>query len=252
MDVADYMLCSPAVLIASGTTRLAKDRSRRRHHGRRSRAHDGDAALSKHRAHPFRSVQRQERPVRQSADLRRARDFAGARPHINGLANAFHVAAINGGRHVAPLFAGGTVFAWLEFRRKPNCRDAMTSACCGCARSPARTARAQISAKAGEEDDPAVLLDLDYGALIPLSRRLAMHRATPRAPGASPCEARYFDTPPAVPWLPVCRPPLPIPAPLPMPEPPPMPTGGLHGRLSPIGPLMGEPEPCTCRPWPLP
>jgi 2-methylfumaryl-CoA hydratase len=33
---------------------------------------------------------------------------------FNGLANAFHVAAINGGRHVAPLFAGGTVFAWSE------------------------------------------------------------------------------------------------------------------------------------------
>ena len=33
---------------------------------------------------------------------------------FNGLANAFQVAAINGGRHVAPLFAGCTVFAWSE------------------------------------------------------------------------------------------------------------------------------------------
>lgn len=33
---------------------------------------------------------------------------------FNGLGNAFHVAAINGGRHVAPLFAGSTVFAWSE------------------------------------------------------------------------------------------------------------------------------------------
>ena len=33
---------------------------------------------------------------------------------FNGLANAFHVAAINGGRHVAPLFAGDTVYAWSE------------------------------------------------------------------------------------------------------------------------------------------
>ena len=31
---------------------------------------------------------------------------------FNGLGNAFHVAAINGGRHVAPLFAGDTVYAW--------------------------------------------------------------------------------------------------------------------------------------------
>jgi 2-methylfumaryl-CoA hydratase len=33
---------------------------------------------------------------------------------FNGLANAFHIAGINGGRHVAPLFAGDTVFAWSE------------------------------------------------------------------------------------------------------------------------------------------
>src|ERR1700677_5209721 len=33
---------------------------------------------------------------------------------FNGLANAFHIAAINGGRHVAALLAGDTVFAWSE------------------------------------------------------------------------------------------------------------------------------------------
>jgi 2-methylfumaryl-CoA hydratase len=33
---------------------------------------------------------------------------------FNGLANAFHLAAINGGAHVAPLFAGNTVFSWSE------------------------------------------------------------------------------------------------------------------------------------------
>jgi 2-methylfumaryl-CoA hydratase len=37
---------------------------------------------------------------------------------FNGLANAFHVAAINGGRHVAPLFAGDTVYAWSEVLEK--------------------------------------------------------------------------------------------------------------------------------------
>ena len=37
---------------------------------------------------------------------------------FNGLANAFHVTAINGGRHVAPLFAGGTVFAWSEVKER--------------------------------------------------------------------------------------------------------------------------------------
>src|SRR5207248_8295527 len=33
---------------------------------------------------------------------------------FNGLANAFHITAINGGRHVSPFFAGCTVFAWSE------------------------------------------------------------------------------------------------------------------------------------------
>src|SRR5262245_14402406 len=33
---------------------------------------------------------------------------------FNGLANAFHIAAINGGRHVAPTFAGDTLYAWSE------------------------------------------------------------------------------------------------------------------------------------------
>lgn len=33
---------------------------------------------------------------------------------FNGLGNAFHVAAINAGRHVAPCFAGDTVYAWSE------------------------------------------------------------------------------------------------------------------------------------------
>jgi 2-methylfumaryl-CoA hydratase len=37
---------------------------------------------------------------------------------FNGLNNAFHVAAINGGRHVAPLFAGDTVYAWSEILEK--------------------------------------------------------------------------------------------------------------------------------------
>ena len=35
---------------------------------------------------------------------------------FNGLGNAFHLAAINGGRHVAPCFAGDTIYAWSEVR----------------------------------------------------------------------------------------------------------------------------------------
>jgi 2-methylfumaryl-CoA hydratase len=37
---------------------------------------------------------------------------------FNGLANAFKVAAINGGRHVAPCFGGDTIYAWSEVLAK--------------------------------------------------------------------------------------------------------------------------------------
>jgi 2-methylfumaryl-CoA hydratase len=33
---------------------------------------------------------------------------------FNGLANAFRIAAINGGQHVNPVFAGDTIYAWSE------------------------------------------------------------------------------------------------------------------------------------------
>ncbi len=87
---------------------------------------------------------------------------------FSGLGNAFHVAAINGGRHVAPLFAGGTVFAWSEVLAKaelPGRTDVgalrlRTVATCDrpCGDFPSKT---------GDEYDPAVLLDLDYWVLIP-------------------------------------------------------------------------------------
>ena len=87
---------------------------------------------------------------------------------FNGLANAFHVAAINGGRHVAPLFAGGTVFAWSEVLAKaelPGRADV------GALRLRTVATRdrpcANFPDKAGDDYDPAVLLDLDYWALIP-------------------------------------------------------------------------------------
>jgi 2-methylfumaryl-CoA hydratase len=87
---------------------------------------------------------------------------------FNGLANAFHIAAINGGRHVAPLFAGGTVFAWSEVLGKselPGRNDV------GALRLRTIATRDRpcpdFPLKDGDEYDPAVLLDLDYWALIP-------------------------------------------------------------------------------------
>lgn len=37
---------------------------------------------------------------------------------FNGLGNAIHILGINGGRHVAPLFAGDTVFSWSAIEDK--------------------------------------------------------------------------------------------------------------------------------------
>jgi 2-methylfumaryl-CoA hydratase len=87
---------------------------------------------------------------------------------FNGLANAFHLAAINAGRHVAPLFAGDTVFAWsqvldraeLEGRGDVGALRLRTIATKDrpCADFPLRAAT---------EYDHSVILDLDYWVLIP-------------------------------------------------------------------------------------
>jgi 2-methylfumaryl-CoA hydratase len=86
----------------------------------------------------------------------------------NGLANAFHIAAINGGRHVAPLFAGNTVFAWSEILAKaelPNRTDvgALRLRTVATKDRPCK----DFPLKQGDGDDPAVILDLDYWVLIP-------------------------------------------------------------------------------------
>jgi 2-methylfumaryl-CoA hydratase len=87
---------------------------------------------------------------------------------FNGLANAFHVAAINSGRHVAPLFAGGTVYAWSEVLEKadlPGRPDV------GALRIRTVATRDRpchdFPLRTGEEYEPAVILDLDLWVLIP-------------------------------------------------------------------------------------
>lgn len=87
---------------------------------------------------------------------------------FNGLANAFHIAAINGGRHVAPLFAGNTVFAWSEILAKaelPNRTDvgALRLRTVATKDRPCK----DFPLKQGDGDDPAVILDLDYWVLMP-------------------------------------------------------------------------------------
>jgi 2-methylfumaryl-CoA hydratase len=80
---------------------------------------------------------------------------------FNGLANAFRIAAINGGRHVAPTFAGDTIYAWSEVLEK-----APLGADLGALRLRTIATKDRPCADFPRED-PAVVLEFDYWALIP-------------------------------------------------------------------------------------
>ncbi len=88
---------------------------------------------------------------------------------FNGLANAGLIAAINGGSHANPTFAGDTIYAWSEVL---DCIEIPGRADVGalrlrtvatkdrpCAEFPLRNAEGKY--------DPAVVLDLDYTVLVP-------------------------------------------------------------------------------------
>ncbi len=87
---------------------------------------------------------------------------------FNGLGNAFHVAAINGGRHVAPLFAGDTVFAWSEI---VDAADIDGRGDIGALRIVTRATKNlpcdALPKQAGEADQPGVILELDYWTVLP-------------------------------------------------------------------------------------
>jgi 2-methylfumaryl-CoA hydratase len=87
---------------------------------------------------------------------------------FNGLGNACHIAGINGGRHVAPLFAGGTVFAWSEIIGKTEVPERSDV---GALRILTRATRdlpcAEFPREDGTAEKPGVILELDYWVLIP-------------------------------------------------------------------------------------
>jgi 2-methylfumaryl-CoA hydratase len=87
---------------------------------------------------------------------------------FNGLANAFHIAAINGGRHVAPLFAGDTVFAWSEILESDSIpgRDDVGALRVRTIATKNRPC-GDFPLLEGKGYDPSVVLDLDYWVLAP-------------------------------------------------------------------------------------
>lgn len=90
----------------------------------------------------------------------------------NGLANALMIAAINGGKHTAPSFAGDTIYAWSQVLAK----DALPGRIdIGALRirtvaTKDRAASDFPGLDASAAPDPSMVLDLDYTVLMP--RRL--------------------------------------------------------------------------------
>ena len=88
---------------------------------------------------------------------------------FNGLANAQTIAAINGGRHVNPLFAGDTVFAWSEVLDKAEIQGRRD---CGALRLRLIATKNQPCAAHPDKDGDgkypdSVILDFDYWAVLP-------------------------------------------------------------------------------------
>ena len=91
---------------------------------------------------------------------------------FNGLANALSIAAINGGRHTAPTFAGDTIYAWSEILAAmpiPRREDVgalrirtVAAKDRSCADFPYRDAAGAY--------DKSVVLDFDYTVLMPRRR----------------------------------------------------------------------------------
>ncbi len=88
---------------------------------------------------------------------------------FNGLGNALSIAAINGGRHTNPTFAGDTVYAWSEVLAKqelPNRADIGALRVRTVATKDQHCHDFPFKNDEGKYD-PSVVLDFDYTVLMP-------------------------------------------------------------------------------------
>ncbi len=85
----------------------------------------------------------------------------------NGLANAFAVAAINAGRHSAPVFAGDTIYAGTQVLDTARTRNPQVGALrlrtLACKNTPVTRDVLQRN-----DLDPSVVLEWDYWVLLPV------------------------------------------------------------------------------------
>ena len=89
---------------------------------------------------------------------------------FNGLQNAFHIAAINGGRHVSPLFAGDTVYAWSEILEKAELagRSDVGALRVRLVATKDRNCRDHVYKTEEGKYVDGVILDLDIWLIVPL------------------------------------------------------------------------------------
>ncbi len=88
---------------------------------------------------------------------------------FNGLANAFHIAAINGGSHVAPCFAGDTIYAWSEILERAELPDRDDIGALRVRTLAVKNSGATAFPYRNSDGayDESVILDLDYWAILP-------------------------------------------------------------------------------------
>jgi 2-methylfumaryl-CoA hydratase len=88
---------------------------------------------------------------------------------FNGLGNVIRLAAINGGSHTAPSFAGDTIYAWSEVLEKielPGRRDLGALRLRSIATKDRSCEDFPFTGEDGKTD-PSVVLQLDYSVLMP-------------------------------------------------------------------------------------